>query len=75
MFREETLRGYVMEKKFIFKKFNYKNGAVEMSIENHQTIDKLKKKLCKCYCLDMNIIIMDVERRILDCNLILKKFS
>jgi hypothetical protein len=30
MFCEETLRGYVMEKKFISKKVNYKNGAVEM---------------------------------------------
>jgi hypothetical protein len=73
MLCEETLRGYVMEKNFIFKKVNYTNEAVEMSIENHQIINKLKKKLFKCYCLDMNIIIMDVERKILDCNLILKK--
>jgi hypothetical protein len=57
MFCGETLRGYVMENKFIFKKINYKNGAVDMAIENQSTIGDLKKKLCKCYCLGLDIII------------------
>jgi hypothetical protein len=38
MFCGKTLRGYMMEKKYIFKKVNYKNGAVEISIGNYQTI-------------------------------------
>jgi hypothetical protein len=73
MFCGETLRGYVMNKEFIFKKINYRNGSIEMAIKNCRTIGQWKKKVCKCYGLGMDIIIVDSERRVLDENLILQK--
>jgi hypothetical protein len=54
------------------KRVNYGNGKIDISIENCKTVGELKKKLCKCYRLGKDIIIVDNEKRILDENLILQ---
>jgi hypothetical protein len=73
MFCGKVLKGYVMERKFIFKRVNYSNGFLDVSIESCIRIGQLKKKICKCYLLEEDLIIVDSEKRILDENLILQR--
>jgi hypothetical protein len=72
LFEKETLKGYVLERKFILKKVRFSNGCFDVSIEDCRSIGQLKKKICKCYGLGKGIIIADLEKRVLDENLIIK---
>jgi hypothetical protein len=63
IFEGETLKGYVVGKKFVIKKVNYANGYLEVSIEDCRSINQLKKKICKCYGLEKDIVITDAEKK------------
>jgi hypothetical protein len=65
LFCGETIKGYIMEREYITKRVLYKNRKVDMVIENCRTIGDLKKRLCKGYCLDRDIIITDAEKELL----------
>jgi hypothetical protein len=73
-FEGETLKGYVLERRFILKKVNNGNGSLDVSIEDCRSIRQLKKKICKSYDLGKDLIIVDAERRVLDKDLILQMY-
>jgi hypothetical protein len=38
MFRKETIRVYLLDKRTVIVKINYENGIIDMNIKNYQTI-------------------------------------
>jgi hypothetical protein len=45
------------------KEINYENGVLEVSMKNNQTFGKLKKKLCKRFCLEVDTVLINEEKR------------
>jgi hypothetical protein len=39
MFRKETIRGYLLDKRTVTVKLNYENGVIDMNIRNYQAIE------------------------------------
>jgi hypothetical protein len=75
MLNDNEVMGYLMEKKIVFKRNNYGNGVLEVSMKNYQSFGKLKKKFCKRYCLGIDIVITDEEKRIIDINLLIQEYD
>jgi hypothetical protein len=57
------------------KKIYYNNGIIEVSVKNYQTFEKLKKKLCSRFCLGLDTVLVDEEKRIVRSDLLIQNYD
>jgi hypothetical protein len=65
MFPNEVFKGYLIDKRIINVKLKYENGEIDINVKYYQTIEGLKRKFCKKYCLEKDLILTDEEKRVI----------
>jgi hypothetical protein len=63
MFCGQPIQGYLLKQKPLSIKVKYVDGSFNDSINNYKTIRGIKKKICRLFGLETDIVITDDENR------------